>query len=372
MIQTTPAGQVLVIDLPTGALRATIDLKMPLARTPVCDESARVLYVVAEKDCLFVLTRDPIGCAAVEYLGHAPGSVVCPPARVGRYLVVAENHKLNEGRWRVFLLDEDGTRLKAVQQLPVVGWTWGTPAFSGSVLWAGGDRGAFAAYAVGAYGEKDPLRLIARNNADQAASGPAFALARSERELLIGSGRSGRYELNPERGKLAASWTLAEAGPALAPPQFAGSRLVLTQQNTEGPGVALWCVEPKTGAVRWRTVLGTPWPSPPVAGAEGGRLTSLGLDARALASSAARLAKGGLRRVPFPRPGSFRLPPEPLARVEGDGWTAVVPALKSATMLVRSKTRAISRKSACPRRSGRSRSPGGGNCSSRATTAGPT
>ena len=70
-----------------------------------------------------------------------PGSVLCPPARVGRYLVVAENHRIDEGRWRVFLLDEAGTRLSAVQQVPVAGWTWGTPALVGLGDLGGGRPG---------------------------------------------------------------------------------------------------------------------------------------------------------------------------------------------------------------------------------------
>ena len=335
VIQTMPSGKILVIDLPTGALRATIDLKMPLARTPVCDESGQVLYVLAEKDCLFVLTRDPIGCDAVEYLGHAPGSILCPPARVGRYLVVAENHRINEGRWRVFLLDEAGTKLSAVQQVPVVGWTWGTPALSGSVIWAAGDRGGLAAYAVGAYGETDPFRLIARTNADELPSGPTFALARAERELLVGSGRSGRYVLDPERGTLGATWTLSEAGPALAPPQMAGPILVLTQQSTEGPGVALWGIDPRSGAVRWKTLLGAPWSSPPDPGDDRETLTALGLDALPLRLSSTALGQGGFVESPLPRPGGFRLGAGPMERLEGEGWTAIVPALGSGKLLVR-------------------------------------
>ena len=84
VIQTTPAGKVLVIDLPTGALRATIDLRIPLARTPVCDESAAGPLRRRREGCLFVLTRDPIGCEAVEYLGHAAGSVLCTAGAGGK------------------------------------------------------------------------------------------------------------------------------------------------------------------------------------------------------------------------------------------------------------------------------------------------
>jgi len=336
VVQATPGGKLLVIDLAGGALRAAVDLHTPLTRTPVGDESGRALFAVAAKDVAFVLTRDPLGCAAVHYLGHAAGSVACPPARVGPYLIVAENHRLNESRWRAFLVDPESWTLTPVQNVPVLGWTWGTPASAGSVVWATGDRGGVAAHAVGAPSAKDPFRLIARIPPDVKPSGPAFALARSEREVWVGSGRSGRYELDPEGGKLTATWTLSEAGPALAPPQTVGKLLVLTQQHAEGPGAALWGVDPLTGSVRWRTVLGAPWPSSPEPADGGKTLAALGADGRPLTLTRDALAAGGFVTSTLPKPGGFRLPAGPVARVEGDGWTAVVAAPGSSRLLVRS------------------------------------
>ena len=337
VIQPLPSGKLLVIDLPTGSLRAAVHLGRPITRSPVADEAGQALYVAGESDVLFALTRDPLACAGVDYLGHAHGSIGCPPARVGRYLIVAENHELSESRWRIFVIAEDGVKLSPVQEISVPGWTWGTPATSGSVVWAAGDRGGAVAYAVGAYGEKTPFRPIARMNPDPFPSGPAFPLARSERELWVGSGRSGRYELDPEGGKVTASWTLATAGPAMFPPQVAGKLLVLSQQNTEGPGVALWGIEPESGAVKWRTVLGAPWPSPPSVNAAGGQLVALGIDGHLLKLSREMLAKGGFVTGLFPKPGGFRVPASALTRLEGEGWTAVVPALGASTIFVRAQ-----------------------------------
>lgn len=335
VLQVTPGGNLLVLDLASGAVRTTVKLGLPLSRTPVADESGQALYLAAERDVLFLLNRDPFECASVEYLGHDPGAIGASPARIGRYLIVPENHQINESRWRVFVLAEDGLKVSLVQQVPVLGWTWSTPASAGSVVWATGDRGGVSAYAVGAYGEKDPFRLIARIPPDEKPSGPAFAVARSERELWVGSGRSGRYELELEGGKLNARWTLAGAGPAAAPPQTAGTLLVLSQQNTDGPGVGLWGIDPASGSVKWRTVLGTPWPSPPAPEGSKGELSALGIDGRPIALSHKALAKGGFVVTPLPTPGSFRLPAGAVARVEEEGWTAVVPALRSSTMLVR-------------------------------------
>ncbi len=337
VIQALPSGRLLLIDLPSGGLRASVALGRPLAGGPVADEAGQALYLLGESDCLFVLTRDPLACVAVEYLGHSAGSIRCTPARVGRYLIVAENHEINDSRWRVFLIEEEGSKLSPVQQLPVQGWTWGTPATSGSVAWVVGDRGAIAARALGAYGEKEPLRLIVRTSPDAEPSGPAYAISRSERELLVASGRSGRYELDPEGGKISPGWTLGGAGPALAPPRMAGPLLVLTQQNTEGQGVALWGVEPERGDVKWRTVLGSPWTSPPALGRNSDQLTSLGVDGRVLTLSHEALVNGGFLTSVLPKPASFRIPPSALVRLEGEGWTVVVPALGASRVLVRAE-----------------------------------
>lgn len=335
LVQATPSGKLRLIDLATGALQGSLELGLPLSGTPVTDEAGQVLYVTARKDCLFVVRRDPLGCVAVEYLGHAAGAIACPPARLGRYLVVAENHRFDSGRWRVFVLTEDATRMTEVQQVPIEGWTWSTPASAGAVIWAAGDRGGVAAYALGAYTQKQPFRPIARVTAGAVPSGPAFALARSERELWLASGRSGRYELDPEASKLTTAWTLGDAGPAAAPPVAVGGQLVLTQQYTDGPGVALWGVDPRTGQPTWRTVLGAGWTSPPVVASGGQALSTLGADGTAITLSAASLRQGGFVTARLPRPGGPQLPGGVLERIEGDGWTARVPAAGAGVVLVR-------------------------------------
>jgi hypothetical protein len=335
VIQPTPGGKLLLMDLESGALRATVNLGLPLGRTPVSDERGQFLYVLAEKDCLFVLRRDPLSCVGVEYLGHAAGSVAAAPARLGRFLVVAENHTTTAGRFRVFVIDEEGTKLRPAQSVDVPGWTWSTPASAGSVLWATGDRAGAAAFALGTYEERDPLRPLARTSPDADASGPAFALARSERELIVGSGRSTRLELGAENGTIKAAWTLAEAGPAVAPPQIAGDLLVLSQQATEGPGVALWGVEPAAGTVRWRTILGTPWRTAPVQAPGGDGFVTLAEDGATLELTRDRLAAGGFVTTLLPKPGVTRLPPGPLVRIAAGDVTILVPSGQADHLLVR-------------------------------------
>src|SRR4051794_5366850 len=112
---------------------------------PVHDESGRHLYIVARQDCLFILTRDPLACSSVDYLGQADGAVPCAPAQLGRFLVIPENEPLSDSRWHILVLDEDGARVRPVQELKVAGWTWQTPAASGPFVWATGDKAGFEA-----------------------------------------------------------------------------------------------------------------------------------------------------------------------------------------------------------------------------------
>ena len=201
LFQVLPSGKILVIALDTGELQSTVNLGRPLARTPVHDESGQHLYVLGRQDCLFVLARDPISCVSVVYLGHPDGSIPCSPAMMGRFLVVPENDSLADSRWHILVVDEDGVKVKPVQEVEVSGWTWTGPAASGSTVWAVGDRGGYEAFAVGDYSERSPFRSVARLTADTAASGPAFALARSDRELWIASGHSGPSLSTPSTAK---------------------------------------------------------------------------------------------------------------------------------------------------------------------------
>src|SRR5262249_1441830 len=190
------------------------------------------------------------------------------------------------------------------------------------------------------YDARTPLTEIARIGAEDKPTGPAFARARSDRELWVSSGRSARYDLNVERGGLAAAWTLNFAGPALAPIQVADRTAVLTQQSTEGPGVGLWGINPVSGAVVWRTTRGAAWPTVLLPSPDGERLGTLAADGRALTIDASRLAEGGFIEGPLPKPGtSLPLPVAPEGRLEFDGADLVIPRANSDQLLVRERGR---------------------------------
>jgi len=331
LAQILPTGLLLLFGLESGELETTVTLGRPLARSPVNDESGQHLYILGRQDCLFVLGRDPLSCKAVVYLGHMDGSVPAAPARLGRFLVVLENETLYESRMRVLVLDDEGAKARPVQELKVSGWTWQTPANSGPIVWGTGDKGGYEAFSVGDYASKTPFRSVARLTADDTPSGPAFAVARSDRELWVASGHAGRYELDLERGAIEQKASLAQPGPALAPIQAAGKLIVLTFQDQESRGAALWGIEPESGSIVWKTVVGSPWPTPLSATAGGDGLEMIARDGRDVRISQDELARGGFLVQTPPRRGDFALPPGQRLRFEAAGKTlsAVVPDERS-------------------------------------------
>jgi outer membrane protein assembly factor BamB len=327
LVQVLPGGKLYLIALDSGELQSTVNLGRPLARTPAHDESGEHLYVLGRQDSLFVLARDPLSCVAVDYLGHPDGSIPCAPSRLGRFLIIPENNTLDDGRWQILVVDEDGVKVRPIQEIPISGWTWSPPASAGSIVWAMGDRGGYEAFAVGDYTEPAPFRTVARLMADARSSGPAFALARSDRELWVASGHSGRFELDAERAKIEPKAPLAQPGPAAAPIQTAGQLVVMTFQDVETSGVALWGIDPETGAIAWKTVVGAPWPTPLAASARADDIAMIGRDGHAVTISAGQIAAGGFLTQPIPRPGEFTLPEGLRLQVEvgGKPTSAIVP-----------------------------------------------
>jgi len=321
--QTSPGGRLLVLDLDSGELVAALDLGFPITRTPVVDESGRFLYVMGKRDCLFTISRDPLACVDVQYLGHADGSILCPPARLGRFLVVAENDRIADGRWRVFRLDEDGAKPHAVQSLDVAGWTWGTPPTSGSSIWSIGDRGGIEVFAAGDYSSPNPLRSLARLAPDAEEPGPTFGLAATEREVWIASRRAGRYDLDAEAGRLASRFMLGDLGPPAAPVQVLGRRIVLSFQSQSG-GVSLLGLDPSSGKADWETVVGGGWPIRPVASAGDASLVGVDRSGRRFEVSRADLDRGGFVTTRLPRPGDPRTPNAVLQQVEREGRAVTV------------------------------------------------
>ena len=245
--------------------------------------------------------------------------------------MVLENESLYDSTMRILVLDDEGAKARPVQELKVSGWTWQVPANSGPIVWGTGDKGGYEAFSVGDDAGKAPFKSVARLTADASPSGPAFAVARSDRELWVASGHAGRYELDVERGTIVQKATLGQPGPALTPIQTAGKLIVLTFQDQENRGAALWGIEPESGTRRLED--GCRHPLADAAGALGRRRRP-GDDRAGRPRSPDLPGPAGARRLPgasSAQAGRFSLPHGQRLHFEAGGKTlsAVVPEERS-------------------------------------------
>lgn len=345
VIVPQPSGKLALLSLESGELKGTVNFGRPIAGAPAADEAGQYFYQAADKDVVFVLTRQPPECASVTYVGQKPGAIKTAPARLANFVVMPQNNELWQGRWAVFLIENGGSHLRLIQSAPVPGWTWQAPFSQGTILWSLTDRNAISAFAMGPEDSKEPLRRVAGTIADERPSGPGYARARSDREIWISGARLARYDLDAERGSLSPIWTIERAGPSTGPIQLAGRLAVFSHQYEEGPGVAVWGIDPNdNGKVVWKTVLGADWPLTPSPSVDGNTLTTLAIDGPEVAIPHELLASGGFIEQPLPRPGYFNLPVGPLTRLERENLTILVPAPQSDHLLVREdKTSAFRR-----------------------------
>ena len=336
VLQVLPSGKVLYLDLNSGTLRGILNVNRPLAGTPAVDEAGQYFYFTGDRDSIYVVARDPVECVSVAYLGHPSGSIRSAPARLADFLIVPENRDLWEGRWSVFALDDQGATLRLLQTTPIAGWTWETPPSQGTIVWSMTDRNAITAFVLGSSDMPEPLSRIAQTTPDVRPSGPAYAYARGDRELWISSNRFGRYDVESEHQTLSPTWTIERAGPAVGPIQLAGRIAVFSHQFDEGPGVALWGMDPSNGRIAWKTVLGAPWAVPPSPTPDGGSLNILAMDRGPEAAiTPALLASGGFLEQPLRNPGYFYLPEGPLRWLRHGGLSILVPEPQADYLLVR-------------------------------------
>ena len=79
--------------------------------------------------------------------------------RLGRFLVVPENDSLYNSRFHVLVLDQDGAKVRPVQDVDVSGWTWQTPASSRPDRLGAGRQGGIRSLQRGRLHEQDAVSL---------------------------------------------------------------------------------------------------------------------------------------------------------------------------------------------------------------------
>lgn len=254
VVVATADGHVIFVDGRSGAARQDVALPQPLRVGPAADGRGRHVYQVAEHSNLYVLSADDGACQQVVYTGHEPGTTGTPPLVVDRYLILAENHRLDDGRLRVFLLDDRGGVAEEIQQVPLAGHLHVPPVVEGRALYVVTDRGAIDRYELAA-SQDAPLSPVASAPATGKDHVVRFFTVDGEK-LWVADNRLSALEVQSSRGRVMPRWLALEGATFLAPIVQMPDAVYTVRRAGDDQEVIVSAVRPADGALLWETRLG--------------------------------------------------------------------------------------------------------------------
>ena len=318
----TEQGILEQIDLLTGRSTAKLSLSGRIAVPSALSQSGDRIYLPAHENILYVLTRRPLACEQVIWLGHGPGAIAAPALMLRNYLLLAENDSQAACRLRLFdtaLADQPPVE---IAKHMVAGHVRTAPVIRGKQLYVPSTPERVTAFLVAETGDDKSLSQVAAYQAKNPQGSPIFICAGPDDQMWMFSSSLRRFELTldslvPDKQQLA-------TGIAAQPLQSLGDSLFLARRTAYSRAVIFAEAERRQMIVQWQTSLGAGiLESTAPAGQDGAVMcvTSLG-DLYQVPPQ--RLAKGGfdlqpIGQVPVPEGLS-----ESLSAVRlGDGRLAV-------------------------------------------------
>ncbi|MFM7593920.1 MAG: PQQ-binding-like beta-propeller repeat protein, partial [Isosphaeraceae bacterium] len=261
MIVVLPGkGQVLWLDLATGACRDGLDLQLPLAGSVLASQNNQTLYVLADQSVLFVLQVEPKACLRSVYFGHKKGTMKARPTRSGRFLIFPEQVGLRAGNLQTWLVDDRTGVPQRLQQEPLEGWPVFGPAQQGNLMWVSHDRGGFGIFSIGDYTLAKPLASVGKSPATTAPAHPTTTIAIGQREALVVDRTLKHYRLDPQSGRLNVmrSWELPEGYPSQPIQKIDDNTYLVTLSIHRDLGRAIIAFDIREDKPVWSTTWGMP------------------------------------------------------------------------------------------------------------------
>ncbi|MCA8995518.1 MAG: PQQ-binding-like beta-propeller repeat protein [Planctomycetaceae bacterium] len=86
----TDSGRLVAVDVETGALTGELRFSQPISGPVELKDEQRML-VAGNEEVVYCLTKRPLECTSVTYIGHAANSIQAPLVTAGTYVLLIEN-----------------------------------------------------------------------------------------------------------------------------------------------------------------------------------------------------------------------------------------------------------------------------------------
>jgi outer membrane protein assembly factor BamB len=299
-------GQLVVVDLATGASPGHVALPQPVNVSPTVDPQRLLVFQVADQSTLYVLAQDDWRCRQVFHLGQQRNAVVAPPVVAGNCLLVVENEGPREATLRVLSLaaSQGGSPpLKSLQRIRLSGRVTTAPLVHGRQVAVLTVEGTLALFKLAA-GGGGPLESVAHSELSGNEEATRYLLA-GDAQWWVADTQLARYEIDAQAGRLVPRQITSRLLRFVAPPLLAGPVMYHVRERPGMPGVMVSAVDPQTDEPVWQTWLAAPLAGEPLTDAPSGSLTAV-------------TASGGVFRFPPASLQGHAPADQPVLAVEAD------------------------------------------------------
>lgn len=322
-VYLTTAGDLLEqIDLQSGRSGARLKFPQKIVGPCAVSLSGERLYLPGHENVLYVLSRRPLACEQVVWLGHAPGAIEAPGVMMRHLLLLSENDRQKECLLRVFNTESENQKPVEIASHRIKGHVRDLPVLRGKELFVPSTPGRVSAFVVAETGDERSLSFVASSQVKDAGGSPIFISTGPDGQMWMYSSALKRFALSqtsllPEKEQLA-------VGLASQPLQSSGDSLFLGRRLPYSPAVLFAEADRQQMAVQWQIALGAGILATTTPAAQDGSVlcvTSLGdlflVTPQKVARGGFELQSGG--QIPVPDGLT-----EPLSAVRlGDGRLAV-------------------------------------------------
>ncbi|MGE5193723.1 MAG: PQQ-binding-like beta-propeller repeat protein, partial [Deltaproteobacteria bacterium] len=242
------------IDLQTGRGTARLRFSQKIAGTCAVSLSGERLYVPGHENVLYVLTRRPLACEQVVWLGHAPGSIEAPAVMMRSLLLLAENDRQDSCSLRVFETAREDQKPVPVATHRVAGHVRDAPVLRGKELFVPSSLERVTAFVVAESGDEHTLTRVGENQFEDAAPTPIFLVAGPDGRMWVQSSALRRFDVT--RNSLLPSKQKLGAGQASQPLQSSGDSLYLGRRLPHSRAVVFAEADRQQMALEWQLSLG--------------------------------------------------------------------------------------------------------------------
>jgi outer membrane protein assembly factor BamB len=242
------------IDLQTGRTSARLAFTQAIAAPAAVSQSGERLYLPGHENVLYVLTRRPLACEQVVWMGHGPGAIQAPALMLRTYLLLADNFNQAQSQLRLFDTTREDQPPVEIAQQKIDGQVRDAPALRGKSLFVPSSPERIWAFTVAETGDQKSLNAVATYQTKNSAGPPLFLWAGPDDQTWMFSSSLRRFNLGPD--SLLPDKLEVAQGIASQPMQATGDSLFVARRLAYSRAVLLAEVDRRQAILQWQLSLG--------------------------------------------------------------------------------------------------------------------